>query len=112
MEIQKNLPPIVKSPTSFKMFIPAEVENKIRILLNSIYNIEWSGVLFYKVKGTFEDSSLVIECVDIFQMDVGSSAYTEYNMSADVMNYMVQHPELINEDIFQGLIHSHNKMAK
>lgn len=111
MEETKKKLELIKSQLSYKMIIPEPVERKIRILCREIPNVEWSGVLFYKVKGTFEDSSLVIECVDIFQMDVGSSAYTEYNMSADVMNYMVQHPELINEDIFQGLIHSHNKMA-
>ena len=109
-EVKKKLE-LIKSPLSYKMVIPESVERKIRILCREIPDVEWSGVLFYKVNGAFEDSSLVIECVDIFQMDVGTSAYTEYNMSADVMNYMVQHPELINENIFQGLIHSHNKMA-
>lgn len=109
-EVKKKLE-LIKSQLSYKMIIPESVERKIRILCREIPDVEWSGVLFYKVNGTFEDSSLVIECVDIFQMDVGTSAYTEYHMSADVMNYMVQHPELINENIFQGLIHSHNKMA-
>ena len=26
--------------------------------------------------------------------------------------YMVDHPELLEEGIYQGLIHSHNNMAK
>ena len=44
-------------------------------------------------------------------MDEGTAGYTEFDMSADVMNYMVEHPELISEDVFQGLIHSHASMS-
>lgn len=44
-------------------------------------------------------------------MDEGTSAYTEFNMSPDVATYMIDHPELLEEGIYQGLIHSHNNMA-
>ena len=93
--IQQKLD-LVKSALSYKINIPLYVE---------IHNVEWSGVLFYRINGSFEDGSLEVDCVDIFQMDEGSSAYTEFDMSADVMNYMVEHPELISEDVYQGLIH-------
>lgn len=43
-------------------------------------------------------------------MDIGSSAYTEYKESVDVISYRAQN-DLIGEDIFEGLIHSHNTMA-
>lgn len=102
---------LVKSALSYKINIPLYVERKIRILCREIHNVEWSGVLFYKVNGSFEDGSLEVDCVDIFQMDEGSSGYTEFDMSADIMNYMVEHPELISEDVYQGLIHSHNNMS-
>lgn len=102
---------LVKSSLCYKINIPLYVERKIRILCREIHNVEWSGVLFYKINGSFEDGSLEVECVDIFQMDEGSSGYTEFDMSADVMNYMVEHPELISEDVYQGLIHSHNNMS-
>lgn len=95
----------------FKIVIPAEVEKKIRFLCKNIWDVEWSGVLFYKVEGAFEDKSLTIRCVDLFQMDIGTSAYTEFNMSPDMATYMVDHPELLEEGIYQGLIHSHNNMA-
>lgn len=101
---------LFKSSLLYKIHIPLYVEKKIRILCREIHNVEWSGVLFYRINGSFEDGSLEVECVDIFQMDEGSSGYTEFDMSADVMNYMVEHPELISEDVFQGLIHSHNTM--
>ena len=102
---------LVKSSLCYKINIPLYVERKIRILCREIHNVEWSGVLFYKINGSFEDGSLEVECVDIFQMDEGSSGYTEFDMSADVMSYMVEHPELISEDVYQGLIHSHNNMS-
>lgn len=107
MEIQKNLPPIVKSPTSFKMFIPAKVENKIRILLNSIYNIEWSGVLFYTYTGSFENNDLLITCEDIYPMNIGSSVYTEFENTPDIAGYIVDNQLF---DCCQALIHSHHSM--
>lgn len=102
---------LVHRQSSYKLVIPQEVEQKIRLLCREIHDIEWSGVLFYKKEGNFEDNTLVITCVDIFQMDEGSSAYTEYVMNADVVNYEVKHPELLEPDVYQGLIHSHNQMS-
>lgn len=107
----KKLLPLIRRKDTFKLVIPDEVERKIRFLCKNIWDIEWSGVLFYKVSGSFENKSLVITCVDIFQMDEGSAAYTEYNMSPDVVGYICDHPELLEEGVYQGLIHSHNKMS-
>lgn len=102
---------LVHQQSTYKMIIPQEVERKIRLLCREIHNVEWSGVLFYKISGSFEDNSLVITCVDLFQMDEGTESYTEYDMSPDVTGYMVDHPELLDTGIYQGLIHSHNNMA-
>lgn len=110
MKEQKKLLPLVKRKDTFKLVIPDEVESKIRFLCKNIWDVEWSGVLFYKVEGSFEDKSLIITCVDVFQMDEGNATYTEYNMSPDVATYMCDHPELLEEGIYQGLIHSHNRM--
>lgn len=114
MEEKKEVKPVlelVHRQDIFKIVIPAEVEKKIRFLCKNIWDIEWSGVLFYKVEGAFEDKSLTIRCVDLFQMDIGTSTYTEFNVSPDMATYMVDHPELLEEGIYQGLIHSHNNMA-
>ena len=114
MEEKKEVKPVlelVHRQDIFKIVIPAEVEKKIRFLCKNIRDVEWSGVLFYKVEGAFEDKSLTIRCVDLFQMDIGTSAYTEFNVSPDMATYMVDHPELLEEGIYQGLIHSHNNMA-
>lgn len=102
---------LLHQQTIYKMVIPQEVEKKIRLLCREIHNVEWSGVLFYKTTGAFEDKSLTITCVDIFQMDEGTSGYTEYDMSPDVCSYICAHPELMEAGIYQGLIHSHNNMA-
>lgn len=102
---------LLHQQTIYKMVIPQEVEKKIRLLCREIHNVEWSGVLFYKTTGAFEDKSLTVTCVDIFQMDEGTSGYTEYDMSPDVCSYICDHPELMEAGIYQGLIHSHNNMA-
>ena len=114
MEEKKEVKPVlelVHRQDIFKIVISAEVEKKIRFLCKNIWDVEWSGILFYKVEGAFEDKSLTIRCVDLFQMDIGTSAYTEFNVSPDMATYMVDHPELLEEGIYQGLIHSHNNMA-
>ena len=114
MEEKKEVKPVlelVHRQDIFKIVIPAEVEKKIRFLCKNIWDVEWSGILFYKVEGAFEDKSLTIRCVDLFQMDIGTSTYTEFNVSPDMATYMVDHPELLEEGIYQGLIHSHNNMA-
>lgn len=100
---------LILKQTKYKMFIPKEVENKIRLLLENIRNIEWSGVLFYDVEGSFEDGSLKVICKDILPMDIGNTTYTEWNMNADVISYIVDHPELVGS--YQGLVHSHHAMT-
>jgi hypothetical protein len=100
---------LILKQTKYKMFIPKEVENKIRLLLDNIRNIEWSGVLFYDVEGSFEDNSLKVICKDILPMDIGNATYTEWDMNADVVSYIVDHPELVGS--YQGLVHSHHAMS-
>lgn len=110
MEELRQIPtmPLIKLDTRYKMVIPSSVEQKIRHLCNRVWDKEWSGVLFYKTEGSFEDKSLVITCVDIFIMDIGSAAYTEFDMSPDVVAYMTEHSELM--ECQMGLIHSHDTM--
>ena len=111
MEETKKTPvlSLVKLDTKYKLIIPPFVEQKIRHLCNRVWDKEWSGTLFYKVEGSFEDGSLVITCADIFVMDIGNATYTEFDMSPDVMTYMTEHPELM--ECQMGLIHSHNNMS-
>ena len=111
MNIPQEKPqmPLVKGSTSYKLIIPNSVERKIRFLCERVWDTEWSGVLFYTYTGNFEDNSMVVTCKDIFPMDIGTTTYTEFNMSPDVISYMAENPELL--DCKTGLIHSHNNMA-
>jgi hypothetical protein len=56
----------------FKLVIPKEMEQKIRIACARLPENEWSGVLFYNVKGSFEKGTLKILCRDFLVMDIGS----------------------------------------
>lgn len=105
----KKMISLEKHTDTYKLVIPADVEKKIRHLCNRISQVEWSGTLFYTHSGSYEEGTLEIRCVDIFPMDIGSQAYTEFDMSPDVIAYMTDHPELL--DCQMGLIHSHNNMA-
>ena len=99
---------LLKEEGTFNLIIPEDIEKKIRYMCQNVSTIEWSGTLFYKLEGKYEDGTLVIRCVDFFLMDIGSSAYTEFDMSPDVIGYMTENPDLL--DCQMGLIHSHNTM--
>lgn len=93
----------------YKIIIPTEVERKIRFVCQKVWDTEWSGTLFFTHEGSFENNDLVIRCVDIYIMDIGTKTYTEFDMNPDVIAYMCENPELLNCQI--GLIHSHNNMS-
>ena len=100
---------VQKSGTyNYKLIIPAEVERKIRFTCQKVWDTEWSGTLFFTYEGSFENNDLVIRCVDIYIMDIGTQAYTEFDMNPDVIAYMTENPELL--DCQLGLIHSHAGM--
>lgn len=98
--------PLVKKSNTYKLIIPSKVEDKIRYVCNRISEVEWSGVLFVKYSGSFE-SNLTITCEDILVMNIGSSAYTEFNMTPEVVSF-IQERQLF--DCQMALIHSHNHM--
>ena len=108
---KKEKLPLIKSSKSYKIVIPKEVERKIRHLCSVVHDVEWSGVLFYRYTGSFENDNFEVTCVDILPMDIGSSAYTEFDESPDVITYRIDN-DLLDENIMEGLIHSHNNMAK
>lgn len=95
---------LIKMSDLYKLTIPKNVEHKIRVLCNLCPDKEWSGILFYTVKGSF-DKDLEIICKDILQMDIGTVGFTEFKMNPKVINYMTDHPELLKNNIYQGLVH-------
>lgn len=112
MESQKkntSLPELIKHPSTYKMTVPKEVEEKIRYLQNKFPATEWSGVLFYTHTGSFENNDLAITCRDIFPMGLGNAAYTEFHMSEEVTAYMAERMDTLWECEL-GLVHSHHNM--
>lgn len=95
--------------TSYNLIIPIDLERKIRTICKTIWNKEWSGILFYDYTGSIEEDNLILKCVDIVVLDVGTSTTTEFKMSPEVVDYIAEHPELADSQT--GLIHSHNNMA-
>lgn len=110
--IQKTkLLELVKRSNTFKLIVTEELERKIRYYLDRFPNTEYSGTLFYKVTGSFKEMNFEITAFDFILQDIGTSTYTEFNMSPDVVAYMVVNPELLGEDVYQGLMHSHHTMG-
>ena len=101
----------LSSDEHFRIFIPKEVESKFRTLCELSPELEWSGVLFYTIMGSFEDKNLEVHCKDFFLMDQGTKVNTEINYNTpEIAAYMAQNLELL--DCYQGLCHSHNTMPK
>ena len=104
--MDKNI--LKKQDNTYKLIITPELEEKIRFLCARFPNNEYSGVLFYDYTGRFEDNSLVLTAKDFCLMNYGSATYTEFDKSAEICNYMIEHDLL---ECQQGLMHSHDQMS-
>jgi proteasome lid subunit RPN8/RPN11 len=91
------------------LYISDRAEAQIKYLCNQINEVEWSGVLFYSVKGVFGKPSFKVTLEYILPMNKGSHAYTEFEYDNSVVEFMMEHPEAMEWK--QGLIHSHNNMS-
>lgn len=91
--------------------MPTTVLHQIQYLCKLISKVEWSGALFYTTEGSIEKpETFKITLKTILPLDMGSQAYTEYNLDERFMDF-------IEEDFEErctwklGHIHSHNSMA-
>ena len=91
--------------------MPLEVLHQIQYLCKSISKVEWSGALFYTTEGSIEKpGTFKITLKTILPLDMGTQAYTEYNLDERFMDF-------IEEDFEErctwklGHIHSHNSMG-
>jgi hypothetical protein len=91
--------------------MPLEVLQQIQYLCKNIPKVEWSGVLFYTTEGSIKKpEEFKITLKTILPLDMGSSAYTEYNLDERFLSFL-------EEDFDErctwkvGHIHSHNTMA-
>ena len=86
------------------------ISDKIKFLCSKIPAHEWSGVLFYDVQGSIKDpSTFKIICKDLYLMDKGSVAATEYAYDESLIDFRMTYPETNKYRI--GHIHSHNSMG-
>lgn len=105
---KKELLPVQKMTSPFRLVIPLEAQNTIDYICSKIHNTEWSGTLFYDITGSFEQNNLTVIVRDVCLRDIGEPAYTEFDENPDVVTYMCEHPDLM--DCYRGLIHSHHNM--
>lgn len=109
IEDKKTLPRLIKGSSTYKLIVPARVEEKIRYLIRKFPSTEWSGVLFYTHTGTFENGDLKLTCEDFLPMDLGTGGWTEFKMNEDVAAYMAENIELFSCEL--GILHSHHSLG-
>lgn len=97
--------------TKVKLIVTTELYNQMLYLCKKISEVEWSGVLFYHVKGSITDlGNMVLTAKYIYPMHKGTSGYTEYDFSSDVLDVYDTRKEFLGNGHKYGHIHSHNNM--
>lgn len=92
-----------------KVNMSSKVYNQIKYLTWRINNVEWSGVMFYTIKGDIENKeTFEINLEEVFLMDKGNYGSTEFSMDSSIVSFIMEKEERFNWKI--GLIHSHNSM--
>lgn len=99
------------------VIIDDDIIEKIKFLCSKMPKVEWSGLLFYKIRsGTMSDHKkpFLIDVKDIFLMDKGSAGYTEYDVNQGsnmIMKYYKNNRKALTEKWKVGHVHSHNTMS-
>ena len=120
-KINKTQLPEITLKTKGTLIIKEELMNQIDYLHSKVGDIEWSGVLLYKIiAGSINaPATLQIEAYDMYLMDIGTSAYTEYDLEYEDTKVIhelfpisnpfttVDNPE---EMWRKGMIHTHHSM--
>ena len=87
-----------------------EILDKIEYLCKHISQVEWSGVLFYSVKGSIrKPETFKVTLEDILPLDKGTQAYTSYKLDDRFIDFLMEDPET-RMSWRVGHIHSHNTM--
>lgn len=81
----------------------------MRFLCKNIWEVEWSGILFYSTQGEFGTENFKIKLETIFPMNKGNATYTEFETNEDFVEFLMDNPQ--NLQFNRGLIHSHNLMS-
>lgn len=116
----KKLPEI-KLKNKAKLILQEPLKKQIDYLHSKVGEIEWSGVLLYRiVKGTIDDpANLVIEATDMHLMDIGTAAFTEFDLEYEDVKkihelYEESDPFKMGDTpekmLRKGMIHTHHSM--
>lgn len=92
-----------------KLLITNDFQKQIDLFHNMVGDIEWSGVLFYKVDTNLADQNCIVTPKFIFPMDVGNSAFTTFDYSDVILDAYDVFPEA--EECREGIIHTHHRMG-
>ncbi len=109
-EIKEIRFPVKKLSKEITTIISDKILNQIKYLTSKISKVEWSGILFYSTQGSLDNvDEYIITLETIYPMDKGSSGYTEFDISEDLIGFRMDNPE--TNKMNMGLIHSHNSMS-
>ena len=78
------------------LLVKKELMHKIWLTNSLCFDREWSGTLFCSVTGNIGDKNFAIVAEDMFVQDVGTSGYTEFEASTDVIEYMMNNTHLLD----------------
>lgn len=112
VEAKKNgtLFPRILDADNIKLGITSTLESMIRFMCSKSPNLEWSGFVFYKINKMPDSFNKVeLTAFDMLVMASGTSSYTKFDYSADLIKYM-KDKEYLGKSIYYGLIHSHHNM--
>lgn len=91
-----------------KLIISKEIQSEILFAHSMIKIKEWSGILLYKEQegGLNNLNNLKLKAEHLFLQDIGSSAYTEYQTDAEIVEMYDTVPNA--ENLRTGQIHTHH----
>ena len=89
--------------------------NQLKYLCDQISEVEWSGLIFYSLKGTMQNlKKFVVTPYYVHLMHKGSAGATEFDDDGSMAALYEAMPELDpfagENKYFYGKIHSHNRM--
>lgn len=103
----------IKEAHACTLMLSKELVQKIHYLHHVVQKgIEWSGTLLFKEpEGDVSNpSTWVISAEDLILMDIGTSGYTEYDISTEHPNSDAIMDAMV-DDFKLGHIHTHHNMG-
>jgi len=107
----------IKSNKKIPLTLSSELISRIGFMHYMVGRKEWSGVLIFReVEGSIEDlNNLKLYAEDIYPMDIGSAAYTEYEVAGESITDIYDQFNILDEENDEqvkklGHIHTHHSM--